>query len=492
MSIPIPPNGPIENAGIPPYVPPYGPTPNITPFTYRDGKTYLQILEGLRVYINQTIVPFVDESIDDLENKWVEEVNRLIDAVNAAIDEVLNASIEVQDPVVAAIFRNDASETRSVTDLLYASKSIVDALVELTETGYLSEQELATTYALITDVQALSTYAHTEIDAIKNIINPPGRLSEEYLDDRYAAYVPPVVVPAVHAVILGSSNAQSGWGWTGPFCAAHGWVEHNYAVGGGGFQNPNDAGSFKSQALTAQADNSYDHTLVKYVFVIDMSNDIRGNTNVQTLSYDVFSILRTNYPSARIIMVPAVWTLVPDNIATIEIRVGNSKRYFEVMESSRAFNIEVIPYTWLWFWDSSNWVQGVPPNYHLNSAGYARLAWYIDQYLKGRSLDNFRPWTDATAVVDSSTMATNGWRTSRDGGIVSCAIQIGTYVGVPVDTTILRLPAGCAPMDKIAIELVGSDRNRYAFYVNYNGDVATLSALPGALTFWGSGSWKGI
>lgn len=124
MTTPIPPIEPVEAGIIPPYVPPYGPTPNITPFTYRDGQTYLQILEGLRVYINRTVVPFVNSNLDEFGQIFVDEVNRLIDAVNAAIDLVINDSIELQDPVMAGIIADIDSATRILLDSLYKAPEI--------------------------------------------------------------------------------------------------------------------------------------------------------------------------------------------------------------------------------------------------------------------------------------------------------------------------------------------------------------------------------
>src|SRR5699024_1102497 len=112
-------------------------TPTITPFTYYDGATYLEILEALRRWLTDVLVPGVGGVYGDVdervpapvnyvdtaiaENKtWTEqEVNTLTAYVDDAVQQVINDSIEVQDPVVAGIVDNPASLTRSQTDRLY-------------------------------------------------------------------------------------------------------------------------------------------------------------------------------------------------------------------------------------------------------------------------------------------------------------------------------------------------------------------------------------
>lgn len=144
MSIPIITPVPITGFPLTPY--PYS---NIQPFTYRDGETYLSLVERLRQYVRDTIVPHVDESIAALLEAWSAEVLALTEAVNTALDvqseqvntalaaqmaevtealnaaiaSIINSTIAVTDPVTLAIISDVNSATRLLLDSLYASKA---------------------------------------------------------------------------------------------------------------------------------------------------------------------------------------------------------------------------------------------------------------------------------------------------------------------------------------------------------------------------------
>jgi lysophospholipase L1-like esterase len=141
---------------IPPYTASFAPIPQVQPFTYRDGITMLGKLEGLTKYICKTVIPYIDENFTNLTNGVESDINALVELINAAIDSIINSSIEVQDSVVAGIFNNPASATRIVTDALYAAKSVVDALETLTSTGRLSQTAMDAVYAHKTDLDALT------------------------------------------------------------------------------------------------------------------------------------------------------------------------------------------------------------------------------------------------------------------------------------------------------------------------------------------------
>lgn len=77
------------------YVPSFTPITNITPFTYRDGETYLTTLETFRKFINVDLINYVNNSISNLNDSVTADINQLIITVNAALTSQELAVIEM-------------------------------------------------------------------------------------------------------------------------------------------------------------------------------------------------------------------------------------------------------------------------------------------------------------------------------------------------------------------------------------------------------------
>lgn len=77
------------------------PVTNITPFTHRDGLTYLEILETLRRKLND-VIGEVNVNLNDLNS-------RVIDLVNEAIADVETALAEQQAAVDTALADQQAN-----------------------------------------------------------------------------------------------------------------------------------------------------------------------------------------------------------------------------------------------------------------------------------------------------------------------------------------------------------------------------------------------
>lgn len=124
-------------------------TANITPFTYYDGLTFLEILSELRTWLSKTLIPgldgvidIVDRMIQDaLENVEIDlevmrqEVNDALASIDvtdaelrAYVDDVLqqviNNSIELQDAVAAGLVSDEDSDTRAALDEQYTRKGV--------------------------------------------------------------------------------------------------------------------------------------------------------------------------------------------------------------------------------------------------------------------------------------------------------------------------------------------------------------------------------
>ena len=104
------------------------PFTNVTPFTYRDGVTYAKELYRLIDFIN-LFTRLVNENDELIHDDVVNEINTMIDTVNSklseqstdvsqeivdlteyvdnAVQQVIDNSVELQDPVLASILGDE-------------------------------------------------------------------------------------------------------------------------------------------------------------------------------------------------------------------------------------------------------------------------------------------------------------------------------------------------------------------------------------------------
>jgi hypothetical protein len=479
MSTPLPPTNP----AIPPYVPPWSAVPSVTPFTYRDGVTFLEKFDNLIQYINGTVIPFVNSSTSDLADTLAQEIQTMIDTVNQAladqdtevdqkiadlttyvnnaVDSIINNSITAQDPVVAGIMNDPASETRGVTDGLYAIAK-----------DYYTKPEIDSEFADTNGNVSLNTASIANINTTLN-----GRLSAASLDARYV-----LKEVNAHAIIIGSSNAQPGYNWTTTLCNKYGWVEHNYAVGGGGYSVPGN--QFIAQLTAAINDNSYDHSLVKYIWIIDYSNDCRGGLSIYSDADALFRSARTNYPNAQIIVLPVIWTYVTDNRTVIDRILGVTQRYNEVLNAGWAYDVKVIPNTWLWFWDSGNWADA-PNGYHLNTTAQAKIIWFIDKWIKGQPINDVLGWQNLTPIISTANAVVWPLRNTRKNGDVTVIGRLQTVTLVSPDTDLGTVQPGCEPIDTVLAPMVSQNRDvTGAVYIYPNGIVRAMTTLQPNYYYW--------
>lgn len=149
-------------APVPAFPFPRRPFSSITPFTYSDAMTHLELLEKLRVYAGVTLPAEINKVLDEYSVELTGEVQDAIDLmigtlndkiieindaladqqadytqkiadltvyVDNAVQQIINSSIEVQDPVVAGIVSDIGSQTRQALDVLYLRLSNADSVV---------------------------------------------------------------------------------------------------------------------------------------------------------------------------------------------------------------------------------------------------------------------------------------------------------------------------------------------------------------------------
>lgn len=179
-----------------PFVPP--PFTDVAPLTYRDGTTYLEYLRGLNNWIQNTLIPYINDNLTALGNDYLDVANNLINTVNTAltsqtdnintalstqetnvnnalaamqtqvdqaVTDVENSAISVQDPVVEGILTNPTSQSRVALNGIFEQKSTLDADVAgyvgagATRTAldgiYLDKTDAVSTYRTIADAENL-------------------------------------------------------------------------------------------------------------------------------------------------------------------------------------------------------------------------------------------------------------------------------------------------------------------------------------------------
>lgn len=215
------------------YVPPFLPITNITPFTSRDGATYLEVLYDLRAYVNDTLVAFVNTSLTSLGTTFADEVTRLIGTIEADIatelasqNAAVAAQLATQDTEIATQLstQNSAVAAQLATFVTTVNGLITEANTALTAAnaavtnanGLIASQnatvaaEIAAQNATIAadiatqnthvdgEITDLTTYVNAQVAAIEDssvivsdpvmhdIIEDSTSASRELLDSLYA------------------------------------------------------------------------------------------------------------------------------------------------------------------------------------------------------------------------------------------------------------------------------------------------------------------
>lgn len=175
---------------LPPYVPPYGPTPNVTPFTYRDGRNYLRKIEDLIKYLNRVIVTGVNTAYEELAQAFEDQVNILIADVNAQLaaqDAAVAEQLENQNANVAAQL---AAQNALVTQQLADQDAAVEAQLEAQNTAVtnqLAAQDAAITQQLADQDADIAAQLTAQNTAVTNQLAAQDAAVADQLSDQNTA-----------------------------------------------------------------------------------------------------------------------------------------------------------------------------------------------------------------------------------------------------------------------------------------------------------------
>jgi hypothetical protein len=190
---------------------------NITPFTYRDGWTYLEVLESLRVYIVQTLVPEVETGAQEL----IDQVNAALEAQNEFNEQEIQALIDWVNTnvplILAADISTPGSPSRIALDVVYAQQDVEDTVntgrLSPANTAHLTPAQLGLTYAarstqdtVETGRLSAATLNATFADQATEDAVATGRLSTAQLD---ATYVKQNSADSIRTVVTATSTTAT-------------------------------------------------------------------------------------------------------------------------------------------------------------------------------------------------------------------------------------------------------------------------------------------
>jgi len=425
---------------------------NITPFTYRDGLTYIDVLERLRKSVID-VIEFTN-SFGDEQDKVISRINEVVNTFigemekthakwdaqaeerRVAIESKMN---DFQNKIVTAAFIGDdngntvSAPTIGGARLKVPSKKWQDGIdSQITEIK-------SAALALSSDVTSRLTTLKQSVD--NDFYNKT--TSDKRYDPIHRVLYP-------HSLIIGSSNAESrGWpnGVWERWLQAKGEIPHNYGYSGGGFTSTSD-NNFNTQIDRAIADSKGDRArLTGQIYVIDMLNDVRGKADIRSSAESFVRKCVQNFPNAKIYVIPVLYN---------EHSLNNS--WDMAMFCANLTNVikEVFqPYGGLVCESSRSWFHnGSQPNYfpgdagvHFSTAGYEFAQRQFDLWLEGGSGWIDHGWYDLKNGTNYSKIKNDDKLQAyvcRKGDVVYMHGTFSTIQMAPGDR-VFTLPAWARP-----------------------------------------------
>ena len=158
------------------YVAPYPSIGNITPFTYRDGTTYLEVLYNLQDYINSTVIPFINATIGMPSSDFQTQVNVLITTINT---NILAEETRVNTALASQTTANNTAITNLTNYVNAQVASIVGSSITVQDSGL---STLVNTPASLTTVALKALYANKDTETVVST----GRLTDVNLNAEFS------------------------------------------------------------------------------------------------------------------------------------------------------------------------------------------------------------------------------------------------------------------------------------------------------------------
>ena len=416
---------------------------SITPFTERDGYTFLELLERIRTWIQDDFAAHVDD-----------EIARLIASINDAITQLHTVLDDAQvsaDAAAASAASVAGIEDRVIVirGAVLAAKAAVDTALEATIAARNTATAAANT-ATEALADARELLSGITIDgSLRALLANPTMTSRQFLDSLYA----PKPLALTDMVVVGNSNVLPGANfWPQMLATSLSVTPRNYAIGGQAINN----GQYLAQLQAARTDSAFQNERVKFVVIADMGNDIRAKLdNVDTFGPPLLAAARDWFPNARVIVVPVLWPANDRDAATVP--GGYQVEWHQVMSVSVAkmraladsYGAEFVDESW-------TWMQGltgtqVAGEVHFTPSGHSIIARKVRNFIHGDTdTRGIIPWTRVPANDNANyntgpNNGTNGLLVMRDGPNVTLAGQFVCTIAPNAGWTIGTIPLGLRP-----------------------------------------------
>lgn len=231
-----------------------------------------------------------------------------------------------------------------------------------------------------------------------------------------------------------SSNAAR---WTTLVCQAFGWSEDNRGVGGSGYSVGGESNkTFLQQLQAAKADNS----APDIIFISGGRND--GGTTITTKAEETFRYAKTNWPTARVVCIPALWCDYRP------ISVDAQYRADDIKTAALNEGVGMIWDSWQWLYNLTDQIHDLGSgnlDMHPNDKGYATIAKHVIQALLGGPTAISMPRTTLGSYASSlpDTLCV-----SIDDGMVNIAGNVGSNTNIYAGWPFARLPEQARPAIK--------------------------------------------
>ena len=451
---------------------------NVTPFTYRDGLTYIDALEHIR----QSVIELID-----YVNKFGDDQDKIINNLNNTVANFITSVEKTHDGWNKTLDAKKVALESLIEDFKHR---LIDAEFKKIDGGYIEAPLKAPAGSRVTLptkdwADSFKATTASSIDALS-----------AKTDTKFTKYYTKVESDALfledpklnEGVVFGSSNATiEASRWTEKLCQELGLNPNVYAIGGGGFTSTAD-NAFITQVNNATQNMSEDrrrHT--KYVFVVDMLNDIRAQNSIVEPAKTFFKRVRDGFPNAEIKVLPVI---LNESSLNNDVHIARScvSRTYECISAGKPYGAVVAEGSRTWVHMGRNyaamWDQGAD-DVHMTDAGYTHIKELFKCWLNGGS-SWFNPPSEN--LYPMSTDAVN-----RNYNYLSCE-RSGDWVNIMgtfriggsnagYDTKLMDTPGWARPYDGVSCHIIGNDRTYKYIYTNKNGGLYVGDILSANQTY---------